>query len=281
MENKQRVVGWEEASDLSGREAATAERWLGALATAVAVMLCCGIGPAHAQQQKPVLNVAPVTLVEPASRSPLPIQVGPQDAGLKNSFVRIRGMPPTAALSEGHSVSPGSWAVPLTALPQLSIVVPVGLQGRWEINVSLVTIDGTVLIETKTALVIGPAQLIAPAQRQLETSSTSVASLGPAVSAPLQNSPEHERLQGFHGKGLELLKQGNIQPARMLFKRAAEGGLAQAALALGGTYDPAELAKLKVVGLQPDVEQARKWYTRAQELGASEAAERLRALAAR
>jgi TPR repeat protein len=80
---------------------------------------------------------------------------------------------------------------------------------------------------------------------------------------------------------LELLKQGNIQPARMLFKRAAEGGLAQAALALGGTYDPAELAKLKVVGLQPDVEQARKWYTRAQELGASEAAERLRALAAR
>jgi TPR repeat protein len=52
-------------------------------------------------------------------------------------------------------------------------------------------------------------------------------------------------------------------------------------VALAGTYDPDELAKMKVVGLQPNVEEARKWYERARELGAFEAAERLRRLGAR
>jgi hypothetical protein len=232
---------------------------------------------AQAQAQRAILNVAPITLVEPASRSPFPIQVGPQEALLKNSFVRIRGLPPAASLSEGHSVSPGSWAVPLVGLPQLHMVLPVGLQGRWDIEVSLVTIDGTVLTDSKTVLVVGPAQLIAPAVPKQEKSSTSVASLGAAGSPPPSppNTPERERLLGLHEKGKELLGQGNIQPARMLFKRAAEGGLAESALALGGTYDPIELSKIRVIGLQPDVEAARRWYKKAEELGSSEASDRL------
>jgi TPR repeat protein len=57
--------------------------------------------------------------------------------------------------------------------------------------------------------------------------------------------------------------------------------LAQGAVAAAGTYDPDELAKLSVVGLQPDVEAARKWYEKARELGAAEAGERLRRLGSR
>ena len=53
---------------------------------------------------------------------------------------------------------------------------------------------------------------------------------------------------------------------------------AQSAIAAAGTYDPDELAKLRVVGFQPDVAAARKWYERARELGAADAAQRLRRL---
>jgi TPR repeat protein len=67
----------------------------------------------------------------------------------------------------------------------------------------------------------------------------------------------------------------------MFFQRAAESGLPQGALALGGTYDPEELAKLKVIGLRPDHDAARKWYEKARELGSSEAAGRLQRLGTR
>jgi len=92
---------------------------------------------------------------------------------------------------------------------------------------------------------------------------------------------ERERALGLHGKGIEQLERGNVVAARHFFERAAEVGLAQSAVALAATYDPDELAKFNVVGLEPDVDKARKWYEKARELGASEAAERLRRLGAR
>ena len=77
-----------------------------------------------------------------------------------------------------------------------------------------------------------------------------------------------------HG-GVRYLEQGNITPARQFFRRAAEAGLAQAAIRLATTYDPAELRRFKAQGLVPDLAEARKWYERARELGADEAEERL------
>jgi hypothetical protein len=236
--------------------------------------------PARAQQQpRLVINVAPITLVEPASTTPLAIQIGPQEALSKNSFVRIRGLPPSAALSEGHAISPGAWAIPLVALPTLNIVVPVGLQGRWNVTVAVVSIEGVVLTEAKSALVVGPMQLIVGPQPKQDGQQKSVASIGPVT--PALPSPERERALSLHEKGQELLEQGNIYPARMFFKRAAEAGLAQSALALAATYDPNELAKLKVVGLKSDVAAARRWYEKARELGATEAAARLQRLEGR
>jgi TPR repeat protein len=47
---------------------------------------------------------------------------------------------------------------------------------------------------------------------------------------------------------------------------------------MGQTYDPAFLGNFVVEGLQPDIEQATKWYQLAAELGSSEAEARLVAL---
>jgi TPR repeat protein len=61
----------------------------------------------------------------------------------------------------------------------------------------------------------------------------------------------------------------------MFFQRAAEAGLAAGAIKMAATFDPAELARLDVVGVAPDRAEARRWYERARELGAPEAEDRL------
>ena len=74
------------------------------------------------------------------------------------------------------------------------------------------------------------------------------------------------------------LAQGKVASARLLFRQAAEADFAPAAMRLAATYDPAELSALKVLGVSPDVAEARKWYERARELGAPEAEQRLASL---
>jgi TPR repeat protein len=76
------------------------------------------------------------------------------------------------------------------------------------------------------------------------------------------------------------LAQGNISAARQVYEMAAEGGLAQAAMALAATYDAIELARLKVRGIEPNAKEAQRWYERARQLGAAEAEQRLRRLGA-
>jgi TPR repeat protein len=232
------------------------------------------IGLARAQQGLVSIKVAPVTRAESASRLPLQIQVGPQDALAKNSFIRIRGLPATVALSEGHAIAPGAWAVPLAALPGLGLILPAGVEGPSEVAISLVSVEGAVLAEAKTTLIVAPA-------RARAASPEPPSSVAPVVVAPKLSPAERERALGLHTMGLEQLQRGNVFAARKFFERAAEAGLAQGAVAAAGTYDPDELAKLSVVGLQPDVEAARKWYEKARELGAAEAGERLRRLGSR
>jgi TPR repeat protein len=83
---------------------------------------------------------------------------------------------------------------------------------------------------------------------------------------------------GFITRGQELLGDGNISSARLLFKRAADVGLAYGALFLGQTYDPNELALYKVRGIGGDPAAAKQWYERAYALGAPEADALLRRL---
>jgi TPR repeat protein len=73
-------------------------------------------------------------------------------------------------------------------------------------------------------------------------------------------------------RGAELLVNGDVAAARLMYLRAAEAGEAVAAFALAETYDPLVLAK---GGVPPDVALARAWYEKARELGSAMAPERL------
>jgi hypothetical protein len=75
------------------------------------------------------------------------------------------------------------------------------------------------------------------------------------------------------GKGL--LMSGDIASARLLLRRAADAGNAEAALALGATFDPLIIRRLGAVGMKADTVQAKQWYQRAADLGSASAASQL------
>jgi hypothetical protein len=77
----------------------------------------------------------------------------------------------------------------------------------------------------------------------------------------------------------DFLKNGDFAAARILLRRAAESGSANAALMLGKTFDPVFLRELGAIGIQPDIAQSRQWYEKAVELGSEAAAQRLANLA--
>jgi hypothetical protein len=102
----------------------------------------------------------------------------------------------------------------------------------------------------------------------------------PVASAPASElSPEE--LAALLKRGQKLAASGDIAAARLTLRAAAEAHNAQAALALGATYDPVVLRSLGIMGVTPDVAMARGWYEKAKEYGSAEAPRRLEMLAKR
>jgi TPR repeat protein len=77
--------------------------------------------------------------------------------------------------------------------------------------------------------------------------------------------------------GAELMANGDVSAARVLYQRAADAGEPTAAFALAESYDPLVLGK---GGIPPDLGLAQRWYAKAKDLGSTQAPERLRRLGA-
>jgi hypothetical protein len=261
-------------------------------------------GTTWAQQGRPNIVVATPLHIEPPAQVALPVKLSPLSAVPPGCFIRLRGLPSTAALSDGHSIAPGAWAIPIAALTKLEIVLPEGATGRSELSITLVSADGSVLAEATATLVIAarpaPAATttIAPAAATIAPGTTTLApTTAPPAAATLRAPPPtppaavapspsplppdaRDRALRLVKKGDEQLTEGGIAQARLLYERAADAGLAQGAMAMAATYDPVELRRLGALGLKPDREEARRWYERARQLGAPDAEQRLRRLGA-
>jgi len=269
-------------------------RWPKVASLALGAALAAGAVVQWSAAQRgdaPRITVAPEIVARPAAQTALPIEVGPREAVPSKSFVRMRGLPTSVSLSVGHAIAPGAWAVPLFGLPTLKAIVPAGVSGRNEITISLVGNDGTTLARSKMALVIAapppPEPPERPPPRTIELAPPAQAArppVRPAAPSPRPVLPAETRASAERmlAQGTKHLSQGNIGAARMFFRRAADAGLADGALRLGETYDPAELDRLDaLVSLTPDREEARKWYERARELGSPQAEGRLARLLGR
>ena len=166
------------------------------------------------------IAVAQAILVQPASQAALTIRVGPADALPKNSFVRVRGLPPTVSLSEGYATAPGAWAVPLNALASLQMIVPAGVTGRAELSISLVSEDGALLADARVALTVQAPQPAAPAQETKAQLPPPAPAPAPPR-APMLSPADREAAERFIARGEQEIERGQVAVARQFFLRAA------------------------------------------------------------
>jgi hypothetical protein len=116
----------------------------------------------------------------------------------------------------------------------------------------------------------------APAPHQ----TTALPSNDAAVAPPVSLSLASDEIAMLLKRGKDAFSTGDLAAARLLLRRAAEAGSAEAALALGATFDPLVIRRLGAIGAAPDAAQARQWYQKAVALGSTTASQPLSQLEA-
>ena len=101
-----------------------------------------------------------------------------------------------------------------------------------------------------------------------------------AVAPPVSLSLASDEITMLLKRGKDAFSTGDLAAARLLLRRAAEAGSAEAALALGATFDPLIIRRLGAIGAAPDAAQARQWYQKAVALGSTTASQPLSQLEA-
>ena len=112
------------------------------------------------------------------------------------------------------------------------------------------------------------------AERQLD----GITAAPPIAPPPAQRKLDQEEIAVLLKRGKDLITNGDLAAARLVLRRAADANDAEAALALGATYDPLVLRSLRVYGFKADPVMARDWYEKASELGSAAAPRRLEML---
>jgi hypothetical protein len=90
----------------------------------------------------------------------------------------------------------------------------------------------------------------------------------PVIAASPDAAPETAPLEAstplgtgsLFEQGQELLRRGDVAGARVLFERAVDDGVVEAAFALGSTFDPIGLKRYGLQDVVPDSEKALYWY---------------------
>jgi len=192
--------------------------------------------------------------LEALKPSRLPLQVRPEEALQESYILVLSGLPANATLSGATRMGSDSWLLLPGALKQLEIIVPEWSASLIEVKVELRRTNGAMAAQTKAWLAVPPPPI--------------------PQDGKLNQTAINELLQA----GDRLLARGDVAAARALYERAAAMGSAQAALALGSTYDPGRLWSLGVFGMVGNKERARHWYQRADQLGHPDAKDRVRTL---
>jgi hypothetical protein len=205
----------------------------------------------------------------------------------------LSGLPVGSTISAGLPFGADNWLLSASELSNATIRPPRGFVGAIDLAVELRLADDTVAdhlslrltwVETpETTTTIAAAQttaVAAPAgtgstdNRPRETPNSQ------ATNVPLRRL-DREEIADLLKRGEEFVAAGNLGPARLALRRAAEAGDSQAAFVLATTYDPILLETRRVIGVVPDIAMARAWYEKAKEFGSTDASLRLGLLASR
>ena len=83
--------------------------------------------------------------------------------------------------------------------------------------------------------------------------------------APAVQRLSPAQIASYIRRGDELVQNGDIAAARLMYQRAATAGDPEGMRALGRTYDPRMLRQWGVVGMPADQARADEWYRKAAE----------------
>jgi TPR repeat protein len=227
-----------------------------------------------------------------SSGEPMPLGVALRGRA-DGAVVIIKGLVPGMDLSVGNAVDTDAWQLLATDLVDAWIAPPEGFVGSTHLVAELrlsdekmadqqmIQIDWASAIappaETRNKfkeVAAGPPILPPRTDREPEE-----ASAPPIAPPPAQRILDREEIAVLLKRGKDLIANGDLSAARLVLRRAADANDAEAALALGATYDPYVLRALKVYGFKADPVMARVWYEKARELGSAVAPRRLEMLA--
>ncbi len=218
--------------------------------------------PRSAQLQEDDFSVADVS--GPAGQQ-IPLNIATSPNAAPDDLFTITGMPPEVKLTAGEPYN-DFWLLRRKDLHTLAIVTPEGFTSKITIAVTRARSANRAPLSRNMSIEILSAHEEAPA---------AVVQPAPKPKSAYIRTPNESAL---FDKAYEQFKQGDISGARAIFEYFAMKGDAQAAVAMGETYDPVVLRQLYVKGLAPDAASAAAWYKKAQQLGDSKARTRLDAL---
>ena len=206
------------------------------------------------------------------ANEPLSLAVRVEHAA-ENESLLLDGLAQGTTLSAGTPTSPYSWRVSDDELRGLYLYAPKDYVGVMNTAVNLLGADKRLLDSRSMQL-----KWIARAPKPVPGPgiATATAEATPADHFTKSGLPPVEPMESGEAamlmqRGREFLSTGDISAARVAFRRLADAGIADAALALANTYDPDYLAAHTVVGVRGDHATARALYQRAKELGSAEA----------
>jgi hypothetical protein len=210
----------------------------------------------------------------------------------------LRGLAHGTRLSAGAALDEDGWELSLRDIGSAYVYAPPGFVGVMNATIALLSPSKKVIdsrpiwlewtakpdwpqppskreIDTETSSAtakqeINPEPASAAAKQEINPGTASTINSEPASAAAVKIVDPQEAA-ALMERGRDLLRNGDVASAQLAFRRLAEAGKADAALALATTYDPRYLVEHNLVGIVGDEAKARAWYRRAKELGSMEA----------
>lgn len=213
---------------------------------------------------------------------PLAIEVSKSEEDTGGRLFIFTGIPKGVKLNPGGDLGM-FWAVNSNAFDRLTLLAPEGFQGSFQIEVTQTdTAPEDTRRKSSFLVTIAPPPDAEANTRKLNAivSRGQLENVSPDTRTPTPDFPNLKD-KNLMERAFSLFGKGDISAARMIFQYLAARGNAEAAIALGGTYDPLVLSQLYIKGMTPDPEKAQTWYEKAEVLGSTEARRLLNALAQR
>ena len=219
--------------------------------------------PTETVQPKQEVEGLSVTLTAPTTieaegdkEVPFRITLNSADPFPLRSIITIQGLPEGTTLSHGRPYSETEWSLRPDEIGDLHLLLPKAASGHANLRIALVAADGTIIASAATQLNVAADH----------------------KTALIARPDESGRIADLIAHGQKMIDVGYLPGARGYFQRAAEAGSADAAYALGATYDPSFISDSGAQGIKGDLAEARAWYERARELGSQAAQEKLQEL---